>query len=183
LKFLTRCTVNACISASDTDSKFSDSDDADDLGIGLSRLTLDGSAPTLPKGGLKVISSGRLVPQSSLIEIKTRSVTSARSIDWVDIFPQLYLSQTPHLYLAIHRGGEFSTIKKMELETIEISGVASDALMRLRGLVKVLKDIRRLSEARGEEGRRFTLVCIADELSVHFGGKDLLPPDLLELFN
>lgn len=53
------------------------------------------------------------ISSSSLIEIKTCS--TRRGPKWNENYGQIYLSQTPHLYLAMHTEGEFQPAVKYQL--------------------------------------------------------------------
>ena len=180
---LVRFQVDACLA---TSKKSAPKGDLDDLGLDLSKLSISGSSnaasSTSSGTALKIISAGTLVPQSSLVEIKTRSEMSVQNFDWADTYPQLYLSKTPHLYLAVHTRGTFSSMQKKELETIDMSGAAQDAKIAVGSLVKVLKEIRRVSTEINDKKNRFTLVCMNGEMKVYPGGGDLLPLPLLAVF-
>lgn len=108
--------------------------------------------------------SGALVPQSSLIEIKTRSMK--KPLDWYEIYPQLHLSQTPWLYLAKHDRGTFTAVEKHELRSgamAEYARVAADGIGKLR---KVLEEILSKVTQIGE-GVPLSLVCISGKLMLH----------------
>src|SRR5579872_25249 len=72
--------------------------------------TLTTNKPTLRFPHVAIIRAGSRVPQSHLIELKTYSKAAGKS--WSKSYPQLYLSQTPHIYYGNHKGGKFSEIKK-----------------------------------------------------------------------
>ena len=65
------------------------------------------------------------VPQSHVIEIKTRS--SHGELDWKEPYPQLYLSQTPYLYLAKHTKGTFGPVEKADLNGQTMAPHAKEA--------------------------------------------------------
>jgi len=144
LNVLLRFEVDACI-ASATNAIA----DTDDLVAALSGLGLDTSAaettrPPIP--GISVIhtSSRALVPQSSLIEIKTRA--SHRALDWTEAYPQLYLSQTAFLYLAKHNRGLFVDVERVSLSgnSMKVHAKQAEAGMgKLRAvLTEVLSAVR-----------------------------------------
>jgi hypothetical protein len=119
LKVLLRFTIEACTSS------VKDTDDEDDLleafsGLGIggaSASTTPGTkAPpvsTVPGVTITHTSPRKVVPQASLIEMKTRA--ARRELDWAEVYPQLYLSQTAFLYIAKHERGSFNTLEKVEL--------------------------------------------------------------------
>jgi len=53
------------------------------------------------KDGLTIKRNGRLIPPASIVEIKSRSKKTIMA----DIIPQLWLSQTKHLFVGYHRQG------------------------------------------------------------------------------
>ncbi|TDL16805.1 hypothetical protein BD410DRAFT_730790, partial [Rickenella mellea] len=85
-----------------------------------------------------------LVPQSTLIELKTR--VFQKPVAWSKIYPQLYLSQTPYLYLANHLKGEFIDVEKIKTDDKQMERYmmkAEESMGRLRDLlVQILKAVR-----------------------------------------
>lgn len=94
---------------------------------------------------VKLTSPRSVIPQSRVIEIKTRA--SHRELDWKEVYPQLYLSQTPYLYLARHTKGTFGAVEKVDLngETmVPRAKEAEDAMSKLEMLLgSILKAVRR----------------------------------------
>jgi hypothetical protein len=108
-------------------------------------------------GGLSYKRIGRLVPQANLVELVTRTQwTVGRSYD--ELFPQIYLRNTPNLVIAIHNGGVFLR------RTHEVLGKAGilDSVARaaqphfkeLRVLLGVLQTL-----AINHAGEQLTIVC------------------------
>lgn len=137
-------TADACIEQKTND---------DDFLASFSSLSIGGKAeeaakpdePESPTGlYIKLTSSRSLIPQSDLIEVKTRS--SYREVNWREIYPQLYLSQTAWLYLAKHSGGVFEPVEKISLTGEEMKPYAEmmeGSLGKLKNLLKeVLKAVR-----------------------------------------
>lgn len=56
-------------------------------------FTFLATTATVETSCIQVISAGTLVPQSTLLELKTRSLQS--SFDRVEAYPQLFFSKTP----------------------------------------------------------------------------------------
>jgi hypothetical protein len=61
-------------------------------------------------------------PLSSFIEKKTRSAKG--ELDYIDINGQLIFSQTPHLYVARHTRGYFSSLEKVSLGEGKLRDIA-----------------------------------------------------------
>lgn len=132
---------------------------------------------------LKIIDGGSYVPQSSIIELTTRSDKRQEEFDWKESYPQLLLSQTPHHFLAIHQRGRFHTVHKRKLGSSElelVDSAAQESLKMLRHLLQVIKEIVVQS---GEIGR-LSLVCQAGELKVfeRISQESCLPDDVMEHF-
>lgn len=127
-------------------------DEDEDLLKAFSNLAVtkpEAPIPTKP-GGLTIRRGGRVVPQSSLIELVS---SSGRNWAWAEKYPQLYLSQTPWLFRASHRNGEFHEVEKVAVESPEVAEVAKKSkarFVRLREALQAIKDI--VLEA-GSEGR------------------------------
>ena len=146
LHILLRCTVDACT--------VSESED-DDFLASFSALKIGGKAET-PKPQLgsrfgmkvKLTNPRSIVPQSRVIGIKTRS--SYREMDWKEAYPQLYISQTPYLYLAKHTKGTFGPVEKIDLNSQTMAPHAKEAegaMSKLEVLLgSILKAVRRQGE-------------------------------------
>ncbi|KAG8745967.1 hypothetical protein FRC10_006530 [Ceratobasidium sp. 414] len=94
-----------------------------------------------PQGSeLRHVVHGELVPQSSLVELAT--LTSKFDITWSDIYPQLFLSQTPILKVAKHVDGMVSTIQTYTEATEAVQKAHSDLNQDLRALVTLLAQMR-----------------------------------------
>jgi hypothetical protein len=105
---------------------------------------------------VEVIHSGRVVPLSSVVEIKTRSIK--RLFHLKDVTPQLWFSQTPHLYLGYHDGGKFERVDKFSMseEYTRWEGEHQGQILKLVSLIKKLKNV-----VEGLEGKRCVVVCEA----------------------
>ena len=133
--------------------------DDDDFLASFSSLSLGGKAEKTTKADkptsespsgldIKCTSSRSLVPQSDLIEVKTRAIT--REANWKDIYPQLYLSQTAWLYTAKHRGGAFEPVEKISLTGNEMKPYAEMMEASLGKLKNLLKAILKAVREQGE---------------------------------
>ncbi|KAI9766467.1 MAG: hypothetical protein M1840_006574 [Geoglossum simile] len=105
---------------------------------------------------VEVIRSGRTVPLSSIVEIKTRSIKKLFQIK--DVIPQLWLSQTPYLYLGYHNAGNFERVDKHAMSA-EYARWEDDHQEQIRKLVGLLKKLREIAE--GVEGKRCVVACEA----------------------
>lgn len=133
--------------------------------------------------GLTVKHGGSVVAQSSIVELKSKSMTvnSTGCLRWAEVYPQLYVSQIPWCYKAIHRKGTFGTIEKIPLASMDKVG---DRLKdSLRKLVLALYAIQRVVKEGGRDGR-LSLVLRGGELKV-FGRTSLnscLPKEVMARF-
>ncbi|KAI0927624.1 hypothetical protein AcV5_008108 [Taiwanofungus camphoratus] len=137
----------------------------------LSGLDVSSNVETAPElltsvsdTDLKIIRAGKQVPQSSIVELKTRSKRYVAQFDWADAYPQLYLSQTPHQFLAVHDRGLFETVIKRKLGDPELQKVEEAAQLGFAKLSSILKMIQELVIKHGQ--RRLSLVCLEGKLQV-----------------
>ena len=178
--------------ADDSDDDDDDDDDDDEallgalsgLSIGTSSQSTTMTSPSpLTSSDLKIFRAGTRVPQSDLIELTTRSEISAANFDWNDAYPQLYLSQTPHHYLAVHRSGTFFSIAKRRIGERDLVMIESRTQPAFRKLRKILGEIQTMVKKGGTNGR-ISLVCKDGVLKVHerISRESCLPKDSLALF-
>jgi len=154
------------------------------LSIGTSpRSIKKSSQPPLTSTDLKILRAGTQVPQSNLIEMTTRSEISAKNFDWGDAYPQLYLSQTPNHYLAVHRTGTFFKITKRKIGTDDMVSIENKQQPSFKKLRKMLGEIQTRVKEGGANGR-ITLVCKGGILKVYerISKESCLPEDSLALF-
>jgi hypothetical protein len=198
LKVVVRFEVDACLPSQGSGPKAIGKprvDDDDDpeaallgalsgLSIGTNTRSGTVSSPSpLTSTDLKILRAGTQVPQSGLIEMTTRSEISAAQFDWADAYPQLYLSQTPHHYLAVHRSGTFFKVTKREIGKKDLVAIENKAQPGFKKLRKLLGEIQTRVKAGGTNGR-ISLVCKDGTLKVHerTNEESCLPEDLLTLF-
>lgn len=155
---LLRFEVDACTSGPTSSPE-------DDLSAAFSSLGVASeSSPPISGVTVQKTTPRVLVPQTSLIELKTR--VSHKALDWVDTYPQLYLSQTTYLYLAKHTRGSFNQVEKFALTGQEMKPHARRAEQGMGRLVNVLAEI--LTEVRKQEtGTLMSLLCVGKKLSLH----------------
>ena len=107
-----------------------------------------------------------MVAQSSIVELSTLSQKRRDVYDWKDLYPQLFLSQTPHHFLALHDRGRFIAIEKRQLGiSTDLVSVANDLQRNMRSLRAALGEIQKLAIEHGERGR-ISLVCEGGTLQV-----------------
>jgi hypothetical protein len=79
-------------------------------------------------------------------------------MDWAETYPQLYLSQTPHHFLALHDHGRFTVVEKRNMTTspdlLEVKSSIQGDLDTLRAALEVIQDAVMLHG----EGARLSLV-------------------------
>ncbi|OSC98061.1 hypothetical protein PYCCODRAFT_1045292 [Trametes coccinea BRFM310] len=140
-----------------------------------------------PVPELKVIHGGSLLPQSSVLELATRSSQYIDNIRVEDTFIQLFLTQTPTHLVAVHTRGTFDRIIRQELDSEELNAVKEDAEMRrsVCAFVALLREIQALVKEHGPTGR-LSLVCQKGKLDVYSRvekGRDVLLDSELSRFD
>ncbi|KAF8580649.1 hypothetical protein K439DRAFT_1415180 [Ramaria rubella] len=191
LKILLRFKADACVQTPvrNTPKLMSKPDPLDELTSGLQRLTVAKFPETITSittGGapLSILTRGTLVPQSALLELKTRSFRSVNQFDWDDTYTQLFLSRTPNIFLCVHQTGTFQEVRKRTLAELETQVMARKAYEGLRKLRDILKGVQDILKEEGE-GARLSLVCRhgAEIVVYERKSKDgLLPKEILRKF-
>ncbi|KAJ7480636.1 hypothetical protein FB451DRAFT_1238102 [Mycena latifolia] len=188
LKMIVRFEVDACIPSSAKASAASKSvQSIDDLGDIFAGIKL--AAPTAPAPasktthGLTVLDGGATIPHSSIVELTTRSERREAEFDWNDAYPQLFFSQTPHHFLAVHTRGRFTAVNKRKLGTPELQAVECTLQPSLKKLRAALDVIKALVVKHGQRGR-LTLVCRAGNLQVfeRVSSASCLPDEVMSRF-
>ncbi|KAI6162843.1 hypothetical protein EDD17DRAFT_1776415 [Pisolithus thermaeus] len=165
LKVLLRYKVDACTVLESEDDSLLASFSALSVGTrGASTLSNDSAFSTRFGVKVKMSSPRSVVPQSSVIEIKTRA--AHKELDWKEFYPQLYLSQTLHLYLAKHTRGMFSQVEKFQLNSEGMAVHARGAEAAMAKLEVLLKAILKAVRERGE-GVPLSLVYRAGKLQLY----------------
>lgn len=145
-----RCIVRFEIDASTGDAVGNSSDADDGLSSLLGGISISKGSEVCDSSTFRVTKRGTVVPQSSLIEIKTRA--ASRGLDLVSVLPQLWFSATPTLVVAYHRGGRFDEAKTMPMGAGELGTWERSNAANLRKLVALLKII--IEEAELVDGGR-----------------------------
>lgn len=131
--------------------------------LGTDKPTTPQASRTSPK--INIIDGGELVPQSSIIELTTRSAGSDILFDWVEAFRQLFLLQIPKHFLAYHRNGRFLKVEKRKLGDGELGcceAILQRDFSRLRSVLGRIKEL-----VQKEPNARLALVCHKGKMSVH----------------
>jgi hypothetical protein len=182
LKVLIRFEVDACLPPANKTA------DLDDLTASLEGLNITKKAAAVKDDTdilplVKVVSNGTLVPQDRLVELTTRSQKSFETFNWADPYTQLYFSQTPHIYVAVHRNGSFQSIHKKQLGEGDLKDIHTDQeknLRRLRVLLGII--VNKVKEAGAD--KQMALLCRRGDLKLHenLDSRSCLPDDHLALF-
>ena len=106
----------------------------------------------------------KIIPQAALIETKTRA--KSREFDYAECFPQLYLSQTPMLYLARHYRGTFERVQKTGLESVLLASYEKKTKAQLGKVKTLLEQISREARKMGT-GVPLSLICQKGRLTLH----------------
>lgn len=191
-----RSSIDACLEAPAVEPALTSSANIDGLLSMLSSMSVKGadaqgssqssngtSARSEPGTGLQVRRAGAIVSQDSIIEMATRSKKRVAEYDWRDVFPQLWLSQTPHHFLAAHDRGTFEAITKRTLDDPDLRRVEAELQAGFRRLRRALQDIKELVVKHGKQGR-LSLVFRNGELQAlqRVSQESCLPESVMERF-
>ena len=184
-----RFEVDACLEALPKRAPTSGRATVDDMigqlgSLSLSHTSASAALTDTSKGNyIDIISAGQLVPQNGILEMTTRSERNALTYDWKENYPQLFLSQTPHHFLAIHRAGTFSRIEKRQLNDSELKERHTQNESGFKRLHSLLVAIQELVVGHGKRGR-LTLVCKDGLLKVYErkSEESFLPDEVMERF-
>ncbi|KAJ6538007.1 hypothetical protein B0H19DRAFT_1213651 [Mycena capillaripes] len=189
LKMVVRFEVDAYIPTAAKSSaargKVASIDDLADSLAGINIASRSSAARLAPNSshGLIVIEGGAVVPHSSLVELTTRTERREAEFDWNGAYPQLFFSQLPYHFLAIHDRGHFVAVKKRKLASTELQAIERQVqpnLKRLRAALDVIKD---LVVEYGQRGR-LTLVFRGGSLQVfeRTSSASCLPKEVMARF-
>lgn len=118
-----------------------------------------------------------------MIEITTRA--ARKGLDWKDVYPQLYLSQTPSLYLAKHTRGTFGRVEKMQINSQGMAARAREAEATMTKFQALLRYILKAVRKHGQ-GVPLCLVYRAGKLQLYRRRKGTRQPfgkDILRKFH
>ncbi|KAJ3486729.1 hypothetical protein NLI96_g4016 [Meripilus lineatus] len=128
------------------------------------------------------VRGGAYIPQNCIMELMARNQKNA-SFQWSETYPQLFFSQTPHFYLAVQTGGNFTALKRKNLQDQDVRNVGSGHQGDFRKLLIALEGIQKAMIESGQEGR-CTLVHEGGELKVfnRLAQDSCLPQEVLTRF-
>lgn len=100
-------------------------------------MTIGERRPTTGHG-LFIRTGGSEVDQAAVVEIKTRAVHKVLDMDVM--LPRLWISQTPNLIAAYHKGGRFNNVQILDVRK-DIAGWEEQNSVNLRKLDTVIRQI------------------------------------------
>jgi hypothetical protein len=188
MKMIVRFEVDACISTPATTPNTPPKPGLDHLASVLSGLSISATnnspaSPSSKNSPVKVIRGGSYIPQEAVVELTTRT-EKRQIVDWIENFPQLFLSQTPHHFLGIHRSGRFTTVQKRKLNSPDFSAAERTVQPGLKKLRRALEIIKEIVMESGQRGR-LSLVCQGGVLKVfeRTSQESCLPQEVMERFD
>ncbi|KAF8610326.1 hypothetical protein BDV93DRAFT_601357 [Ceratobasidium sp. AG-I] len=172
LRFLVRFEVDAMTPASKISAGTAEAkDELEDLVNAFTHASISSStAPPKPNSmalkqpatiiavdgsELRYVAHGKLIPQSDIIELRTAA--SKFDIPWSDIYPQLFLSQTPTIKVAKHLDGRIDAINTYNIEGEALQETHNKMNPELNALTKVLTQIRDVTKQPQNQGKLLTL--------------------------
>jgi hypothetical protein len=183
-----RFEVDACIpTAAKPSAARGRVESIDDLADSLARINISQRSSATPASksihGLTVIDGGTVVPHSSIVELTTRTERREAEFDWNEAYPQLFFSQTPHHFLAVHNRGRFSAVNKRKLTSSELRAVEQQIQPDLKKLRAALDLIKEIVVKHGQRGR-LTLVYRDGTLQVfeRVSSASCLPDEVMAKF-
>jgi hypothetical protein len=188
LKMMVRFEVDACIpTAAKPSAARGRVESIDDLADSLAGINISQRSSATPASksihGLTVIDGGTVVPHSSIVELTTRIERREAEFDWNEAYPQLFFSQTPHHFLAVHNRGRFSAVNKRKLTSSELRAVEQQIQPDLKKLRAALDLIKEIVVKHGQRGR-LTLVHRDGTLQVfeRVSSASCLPDEVMAKF-
>lgn len=184
-----RFEVDACIPTAAKPSaargKVASIDDlADSLaGIKIASRSSASAPVSTSSHGLNVIEGGAIVPHSSIVELTTRTERREAEFDWNEAYPQLFFSQTPHHFLAVHNRGRFVAVNKRKLASPELLTIERRVQPNLKKFRAAMDVIRGVVMKHGQRGR-LTLVFRGGSLQVfeRMSSASCLPDEVMARF-
>jgi hypothetical protein len=187
LKMVVRFEVDACLPpARPAERKSVGIDELTSTLSGMNLSSTSTSVTSIDSGTphLKILRGGSLVPQTHLIELTTLSERRRAAFEWSELFGQMLLSQTPLLFMGIHRSGLFDRIERRVLGTSDFADAERKAQENLKALRKALAAIQKVVVASGQRGR-LSLVCRNGEMKVYSrsSSEECLPGAIMKRFD
>ncbi|XP_006462544.1 hypothetical protein AGABI2DRAFT_193668 [Agaricus bisporus var. bisporus H97] len=187
LKMVVRYELDACMPAPRHRFARKSESSLDALTKSLQTMNLTSTAAPFSSSNmpaLTIIKGGNHVPQASTIELVTVGEGRRPHVDWKDYYPQVYLSQTVHHFMAIHRRGYFTALEKRKLSSPHLQDVHQEMIPEFKKLRKVLGMIQGLVIKHGKSGR-LSFVCSGGQMSVYQrkSNASCLPEEAMSCFN
>lgn len=138
-------------------------------------------APKAPAAALAVRHGGTVLPQTHVIELKTRAAHALPQVAWAELVPQLYLSQTPHFFLALHAAGAVSEVRALGADELALREAAvQPALRRLRAALEAIQE----RAVEHGPGALLSLVCRDGVLRLYEreDGRGAVPVEVMKRF-
>lgn len=181
-----RFEVDACIPPPATRSRVASKPDMNALTDALAGVSLSSASNKkvqIDTSGLHIIQAGVHIPQSNIVELTTVSKMRHARFDWSEAYSQLFLSQTPHHFLAVHDRGRFNMVEKRKLGSEDLDDIEETTQIALWKLMQALDTIKNMVVEHGKSGR-LSLVCQAGEMKVYerSSQESCLPEDVLKKF-
>lgn len=143
------------------------------------------SSNSIPSEGtdIQIVRAGAYIQQNSIMELMTRTEKNG-NFQWSNTYPQLFLSQTPHFFVAIQSNGNFTRLKRRNLDNPEVKNVGLGMQPDFRKLLAALEKIQEVVVASGNEGR-YSLVHEGGDMKVYkrANQSSCLPEDVLSRFD
>ena len=84
-------------------------------------------------------------------------MSQKKTVNWGEVYPQLHISGTPHLYVAKHFRGSFTTVERYGLRDPALRPYATAAEQGLGKLVQLLQELSSYLQEAGP-GVGFSLI-------------------------
>ncbi|KAF8610328.1 hypothetical protein BDV93DRAFT_550156 [Ceratobasidium sp. AG-I] len=170
LRFLVRSEVDAMLPASGVEPEAVKAEDLEDLVNAFTHTSIsDSTVPPKPVPAalnqqativnidgskLRYVSNGELIPQSSIIDVRT---VTGRGVAWSDVYPQLLLSQISTTKLATQLKGRIDTIQTYNNKDEVLQERRNRMNPDLKGLTTVLTQIRDVARNPQNQGKHLAL--------------------------
>lgn len=192
LRLLVRFEVDACVE-SDSNSSL-DGLVRQTTSLNIATATSQKASESLRPiiNGLQVMrTSNLMVPQASLVEIKTKKLPNG--LKWNDVYPQLYLSGTPNLMVGYHLSGNFTAIERYhpddseDQKMVAVREKTQEGVNKLAVVLRLIRDaVLALTEnnSGGDRSERLlSLICQKKDLKLYERtGGSKLPKEVVAHF-
>jgi hypothetical protein len=115
---------------------------------------------------VRIIKAGAPPPSTGLLELNTRSASTASNFSTSEWLPQLMLSQTSASVLGIHKQGNFTRLRRIALDDPDRDAAKAQAQVGLKKLRRVLEEIQDFMLGHAL-GKKVSFVCKDGVLRAH----------------